>query len=205
MSVYNNRVAVDPGQLSIPRKTWLWLYQRQGFDALKPKRRSDRGKSRTLSYDQQDHLLRLPKETDSIPATVFYEQLIHNGEILPSEVSYTTVYRLIKQHGLLGNEPEKAPHRRRFAHDTINTLWQGDLSEGPYIPVDGKKKRTYLIAFIDDCSRLVPFAQFFISEKFDGLRTVLKEAMIRRGIPKIIYADYTEKNTMPKNLQIPSE
>src|SRR5690625_6506382 len=50
-------------------------------------------------------------------------------------------------------------------------------------------KKTFLIAFIDDCSRLVPYAQFFSSEKFDGLREVTKEALIRRGKPSIIYAD----------------
>lgn len=50
-------------------------------------------------------------------------------------------------------------------------------------------KKTFLIAYIDDCSRLVPYAQFFSSEKFDGLRDVTKEALIRRGKPTIIYAD----------------
>ena len=48
----------------------------------------------------------------------------------------------------------------------------GDLSHGPYIRIDGKAKKTFLIAYMDDCSRLVPYAQFFSSEKFDGLRMV---------------------------------
>ncbi|MCQ6280434.1 hypothetical protein JN080_14410 [Bacillus sp. EB600] len=54
-------------------------------------------------------------------------------------------------------------------------LWQGDLSHGAYVPINGKMKKT--------------FAQFFSSEKFDGLRVVTKEALIRRGKPTIIYAD----------------
>jgi len=169
--------------------SWLALYRKQGLEALKPRHRSDRGTSRTLSEELQDYLLNLRKNEATVPVTVFYDQLIKDGDILPRSVSYTTVYRLFKKHGLLGKETEKAPHRKRFAYDTVNTLWQGDLSEGPMIPVNGKMKRTYLIAFIDDCSRLVPFSQFFVSEKFDGLRTVLKEALIRRGIPKIIFCD----------------
>lgn len=88
----------------------------------------------------------------------------------------------------------------RFTNDKINVLWQADLSHGPYITIGGKMKKAFLIAYIDDCSRLVPYAQFFSSEKFDGLRGVTKEALIRRGKPTIIYADYTEKNTMPNNL-----
>lgn len=35
----------------------------------------------------------------------------------------------------------------------------------------------------------MPYAQFFTSEKFDGLREVTREALIRRGKPRIIYAD----------------
>lgn len=83
--------------------------------------------------------------------------------------------------------PER--ERKRFAHAKVNMLWQADLSHGPYIKIDGKTEKTFLIAYIDDCSRLVPYAQFFSSEKFDGLREVTKEALLRRGRPTIIYAD----------------
>ncbi|MCF6094016.1 DDE-type integrase/transposase/recombinase [Microaerobacter geothermalis] len=171
-------------------QSWLRCYQRYGFEALKPKHRSDRGTSRALTSEDQDHLLSLRKKHPGIPASVFYDQLIEDGEILPKEVSYTTIYRLLKKHGLLGKELLQSPDRKRFAYDTVNMLWQGDLSEGVYLSTDsGKKLKTYLIAFIDDCSRIVPFAQFFPNEKFDGLRTVFKEALIRRGLPKIVYAD----------------
>jgi putative transposase len=168
---------------------WLLDYRRAGFDGLKPKRRSDRGKSRKLSRELEEHLLALRQEERGLPVSVFYDQLVDKGEILPIEVSYTTVYRLLKKHGMIGKEVTKAPERKRFAYDTVNTLWQGDMSVGPYLIVNGKKLKTYLFAFIDDCSRIVPFAQFFFSEKFDSLKAVFKEALIRRGIPKIVYVD----------------
>ncbi|NIK16662.1 hypothetical protein BDD39_003303 [Saccharococcus thermophilus] len=63
------------------------------------------------------------------------------------------------------------------------------MSHGPYIRVNGKAQKTFLIAYIDDCSRVVPYAQFFSSEKFDGLRIVTKEALLRYGKPKRIYSD----------------
>ncbi|WP_019536219.1 IS481 family transposase [Paenibacillus ginsengihumi] len=168
---------------------WHLLYRRHGFDGLKPGRRSDRGQLRTLSQDQQDHVLAQRKERLWMPVTVFYDQLIEQGDIFPKEVSYSTIYRFLKKNGLLGKETPNTPERKRFAHDKVNVLWQTDASEGPRLRIDGKMVRTHLIAFIDDCSRLVPFAQFFPSEKFDGLRTVMKEAMIRRGIPKMAYTD----------------
>lgn len=52
------------GERTIATKTileWLLHYRRNGFDALKPKRRSDRGYSRRLSPDEKDHILDIRK------------------------------------------------------------------------------------------------------------------------------------------------
>jgi putative transposase len=168
---------------------WLLHYRRHGFDALKPSRRSDRDQSRTLTNEQQMHLIALRKERLWMPITVFYDQLIVQGEIFPKAVSYSTVHRFLKKQRLLGKETPNTPERKRFAYDKVNALWQTDASEGPYLRIDGKTVKTFLIAFIDDCSRLVPFAMFVPTEKFDGLRRVMKEALIRRGIPTMLYTD----------------
>src|SRR5690625_605161 len=183
------------GERKVASKTiqgWLLAYRRNGFDALKPKRRSDRGGSRRLSPEDKDEILEVRKKIPHMPVSVFYEQLVKSGEINKNQISYSTINRLLKKHKLAGRNhinfhPEK--ERKRFAHEKVNVLWQADLSHGPYIPMDGKMKKTFLIAYIDDCSKIVPYAQFFSSEKFDGLREVTKEALIRRGKPTIIYAD----------------
>jgi putative transposase len=160
-----------------------------GFEGLKPKRRQDRGQSRNLNTEQLAHIMTLRQEMHAMPVSVFYDQLIAKGEILPHELSYSTLYRILRKNGGLIKEETKTAQRKRFAYETVNTLWQSDVSDGPYLKVSGKKIKTYLFACVDDCSRLVPYAQFFISEKFDGLRTILKEGFIRRGIPKILYTD----------------
>ncbi|MGV3465477.1 MAG: DDE-type integrase/transposase/recombinase [Heyndrickxia sp.] len=180
------------GERRIAAKTmmeWLYKYRKEGFEGIKPKSRLDKGNSRRLSPDHQDHIVTLRKQSLDMPVTVFYEQLIKSGEIMANEVSYSTIRRLIKKHHLTVKPGATTPERKRFAYDRINILWQTDLSHGPYIPVNGRQKKTFLIAYIDDCSRLVPYAQFFTSEGFDGIRTVTKEAFIRRGLPKMIYAD----------------
>lgn len=180
------------GERTVAEKTmkeWLLRYRRHGFEALKPKKRTDRGNSRRLLPDDQDQILELRKKFLHMPVSVFYEHLIELGEINKNQISYSTINRLLKKHNLIGKRMVATPERKRFAHERINHLWQGDLSHGPYIPVDGKKKKTFLILYIDDCSRLVPFGQFFTSEKFDGVRVVTKEALLRRGKPTMIYAD----------------
>jgi putative transposase len=180
------------GERKVAPKTiqeWLLRYRRGGFDGLKPKKRSDQGNSRRLTPDDQDHILEIRKKSLHMPVSVFYEQLIERGEIKKYEISYSTINRLLKKHNLIGKSIVATPERKRFAHENVNVLWQTDLSHGPYVPINGKNKKTFLIAYIDDCSRLVPYGQFFSSEKFDGLRIVTKEALTRRGKPKIIYAD----------------
>lgn len=120
---------------------------------------------------------------------MFYEALIEKGIIKQCDFSYSTVYSFLKKHGLLGREKRKGPERKRFAYDTVNILWQTDLSHGPYLTVGGKKKPTYLLAFIDDCSRIVPGARFSFTEKSDDLMKVFQEALLSRGIPCMVYAD----------------
>jgi len=180
------------GERKIAEKTireWWLHYRRDGFERLKPKKRTDQGNSRRLSPDEQDHILEMRKKYPHMPVSVFYDHLIQCGEINKNQISYSTINRLLKKNKLVGKILTEMPERKRFAHDKINTLWQADLSHGPYVPVDGKKTKTFLIAYIDDCSRLVPYAQFFTSEKFDSLRVTTKEAILRRGKPKMIYGD----------------
>jgi hypothetical protein len=60
---------------------------------------------------------------------------------------------------------------------------------GPYLLINGKKRCTYLIAFVDDASRLLVHGQFFFEENSACLQSVLKQAILKRGIPKRIFAD----------------
>jgi hypothetical protein len=50
-------------------------------------------------------------------------------------------------------------------------------------------RKTYLFAFLDDHSRLVPQAQFYLSERLDSYLDALKQALLRRGLPRKLYLD----------------
>jgi len=168
---------------------WLRSYRKGGFLALRPKGRSDKGICRVLSPEKKEDILALRQKHDLLSVVLFYEKMVADGVLSPDKASYHTVYRLLKAHNLLERNLQASRERKRFSYDKINILWQGDMSVGPYLVLGGKKYRTNLFAFLDDCSRLIPFAQFFFTEKFDCMKTVLKEALTRRGIPKMIYVD----------------
>jgi hypothetical protein len=169
--------------------SWLSDYRHYGFDGLKPQARNDKGTSRALSRDTEEYIFNFRKMRMDMPLTVFYDDLLTNGELLKSEASFATIYRILKRNGLVKKSVNPQPERKRFSHEQVNFLWQGDTSDGPFIPIDGRKGQTFLFAFIDDCSRLVTAARFLPDSKFESMREVLKEALLRRGIPKIIYVD----------------
>jgi len=180
------------GIRSYNRKTlleWHRLYRRHGFDALKPKVRTDKGSSRALPAESAKRLLTLRTENIHLSVKLFHEWLIHEGHFTSSDCSYSTVYRLLKKHQLLKPSVADTSDRRRFAHVDINTLWQTDVSHGPYLTLNGKKRKTYLIAFIDDASRRITGAQFMLAEKNEDLLHVLKSALLTCGKPTMLYAD----------------
>lgn len=78
-------------------KEWLLHYRRNGFEALKPKKRMDRGNSPWLSPNDQDQILEIRKKSLHMPVSVFYEQLIERGEIQKNQISYSTIIRLLKK------------------------------------------------------------------------------------------------------------
>ncbi len=52
-----------------------------------------------------------------------------------------------------------------------------------------RRKKVYLIAFIDDATRYIVGSRFFFDENRPRLEEVLKWAMVRHGIPEIIHVD----------------
>jgi hypothetical protein len=81
---------------------------------------------------------------------------------------------------------------RRFQKAHRNQLWQADLKYGPYVPDPdhpGKMRRTYLLAFIDDATRLVPYAAFYFDQREFQLEQAFKWAVLRYGLPDKIYVD----------------
>ena len=168
---------------------WLSEYRKRGFEELKPRARKDKGHTKALSAEAQDIVLDLRRDNMHISMTAFYEMCVKRSVFEPQNVSYQSISRLMGNHRLLHMSKEPGIQRKRFAYDTVNTLWQGDMSVGPYLTIGRRKYKTHLFAFIDDCSRLIPYAQFFFSENFEPMKTVLKEALLRRGQPKMLYVD----------------
>lgn len=172
-------------------ESWLCSYNKHGIEGLVRGYRSDKGKSRKVSKELGEEIVNRRKANPRIPITLLYEQLVAEGKIDPKNLSRPTVYRYIEDLSLLGEfkADDESPESLRFAHEHVGDLWQGDVMYGPYITIGKKKVQTYLHMFIDDASRYPVYSQFYLSQNFETLRHSFKEAVLRRGIPKLVYTD----------------
>ncbi|MGI6752229.1 MAG: DDE-type integrase/transposase/recombinase [Anaerovoracaceae bacterium] len=170
-------------------ESWLYDYNRYGLDGLTPGFRSDKGKSRKITEEIGGKIKEFRMQHPKVPIAILYERLVSEKVINPIEISRPTVYRYVADMVLPTDGGEAKEESLRFSYQYPGEMWQGDVLYGPYIQVGRKKQQTYLHAFIDDATRLITFSKFFFEQNFETLRISLKEAMLKNGIPKLLYTD----------------
>jgi putative transposase len=170
---------------------WVRRYERSGrkLSSLYPRQRSDKGSFRSLDEETVQTLINLKREHKraSVPVIVRQAKV---RKLLPADFKVTTatLYRLFREKGLMDQETE-TEDRRRFEAELANEIWQSDALHGPQVEEEGKRRKSYLFAFIDDCSRLIPHAEFYLSEKIDSYCDALRKALRKRGLPRKLYLD----------------
>ena len=173
-------------------RDWIKRYRHQGgFEALLPKPRSDRGQSRSLPAAVAEALIAAKEEQPKLSVRLAIAETRAAGKI-PEDLSIppSTVHRLLSKAGLMEKRTEDTDRdRRRFAFERPGQLWSSDVMHGPAVLVDGVKRKTYLIAFLDDATRVVPYAAFAFSENTRAFLPVFKQALLRRGLPERLYVD----------------
>lgn len=174
-------------------RDWLKRYRKGGFEALMPKPRADRGQSRALPASATELLLSIKEDNPKLSVQLVIREARASGT-LPDELPLppATVHRLLARHGLMrkNTDDPTGKDRRRFAFMNAGELWMSDVMHGPCVCIGGKTKRkTYLIAFLDDATRVIPYAAFARSENTQTFLPVLKQALLRRGLPARLYVD----------------
>jgi putative transposase len=171
---------------------WVKLYKDAGgkLDALCNHDRSDSGKSRAIDEESGLALIRLRQELPKATVTRLINEMNKRKLLSPGLVLTTaTVHRFLRSNGLMKRTETALEDRRKFEAELPNDLWQSDCMHGPRVDHQGKSRKTYLIAFIDDHSRLVPYAEFYLSESLASYLKALEEALLTRGLPRKIYTD----------------
>lgn len=185
----STRTRVAPETL----RDWLKRYRHGGFEALLPKPRSDRGRPRLLPQAIADLLVSIKDDHPKLSVPLVIREARASGHV-PADLPLppSTVHRLLTQAGLMRqdlNAPTERD-RRRFAFQKAGELWMSDVMYGPTVFVgDRTRRKTYLIAFLDDATRVIPYAAFALSENTQAFLPVFKQALMRRGLPLRLYVD----------------
>ena len=184
---YSNRTRVSRGAIL----SWVKQYKQSGgkLESLYPRDRKDREKSRAIDAHTAENLIALRKSMPrtTVPALIKImeeRRLVSPGTGLKS----TTVYRFLHSQKLM-KPPAGHPDRRKFEAELPNDMWQSDVMHGPLVAARPRQRKSYLIAFLDDHSRLVPYGRFYLSEKLAVFLDAFENALLKRGLPRKLYVD----------------
>ncbi|MCF8084553.1 MAG: DDE-type integrase/transposase/recombinase [Deltaproteobacteria bacterium] len=168
---------------------WIRLYTESGnrLESLYPKDRSDNGKSRTIDEETGLNLIRLRQEMPDATVPVLI-RMMKDRDLSDKNLRPTTVYRFLHNHNLMKPQVGQ-PDRRKFEAELPNDMWQSDVMHGPMVMVGDRKRKSYLIAFIDDHSRLIPYARFYLSENLASFLDAFEKSLLKRGLPRKLYVD----------------
>ena len=169
---------------------WVTLYKAGGMDALIPRDRSDKGSVRSLSDECIVEIHRLKEKFPRLDAVQIHIRLVQDG-LLPATVSPRTIQRFIKANGLQSPAASGVlKDRKAFEELYFGAMWQADTCFFPYVPDDsGKRRRTYLIAIVDDYSRMIVGARLFFEDNAYNFQKLFKDAVATAGIPQKLYVD----------------
>jgi transposase InsO family protein len=187
--------------------TWVYRYKKNGITTLEQKTRADKNTQRKVPVAELAEAFNeiLPSlstnKVGKIPKSALYRTLLARNYFTRQQLAPTTFYRFVREHDLLDLESTQKM-RMAFAMLHANELWQGDTMYGPSIKqADGKWKKTFLIAFIDDASRLITHAEFFYADDTQNMIHAFRTALYKRGKPERLYFDNGSNYTAKEILQ----
>lgn len=173
---------------------WLYAYRRGGIDALKVQRRRDAGTFRGIDGEVAEQIERVLSAHPKLRTHAIIEHLADRDLLGQPPPSHSTLYRYIRVHRPRGEPPKKTVERRSFEAPYAGYLWQADIMYGPHLPArlpNGRtrKQPSYLIAILDDHSRLLCHGEFFPRQDLAAWLCCLETAMRKRGMPHKLYCD----------------
>jgi len=174
------------GRSTIDR--WIRDWRSGGLAALRPRPRSDTGlvRARPELFEEAVALrLELPSRSAAQIAEILWAR--HRVRVSPR-----TLRDQLRRRGLhreaLAAEPKVFG---RYEADAPNERWITDVVVDPWVPFprtpDSVRARLFVV--VDDHSRLLVHGRFHAAENARVGQEVLRTAVMRRGLPAVLYAD----------------
>lgn len=175
-------------------RRYMAQYRQEGFEGLKPKGKGRRtGETIPNNLLEQAILLRREVPSRSIAQIIQileWEKLVGSGQLKRS-----TLQEKLSEKGYSARHmrmySDSGVAARRFQRRARNQLWHSDIKYGPYLPIgpNGEKKQVYLVAFLDDATRLVLHAGFYPTLDQRIVEQGFRESIQSYGAPESVYFD----------------
>jgi transposase InsO family protein len=167
---------------------WYYRYKKSGLVGITPIARTDTGRPRALTETTIAKIYELKEKFPYITGKAIYKKLIESGSINASDTSLSTIQRFIRNNNLKP-ATESQQTVKAFEMEFANDCWQADTSRTAVIKINGVKTQTFLIAFIDDCSRMITHWQFYGADNAINMQDSFRQAIAKFGVPKMLFTD----------------
>src|SRR5580700_10596121 len=184
---------------------WTLRYRRNGLEALSPKPRQDRGQARAVATETAALIERLKRENPHRTGAALLRELATASQAHQAGLSASTLYRFLRARGLTERQLllDKATAHKKYEAEFANQIWQSDMLFGPWVSrPGGGKQQVFLQAALDDASRLIPHAQFYLNQGLDAFLDCLRQAIAARGVPTRLYMDNAKIYRSPQLARI---
>lgn len=167
---------------------WVRAWRGGGLDGLRPQARADAGSVRAHP-ELADVVAALRIEIPARSAAQIADIIWHRHGV---RVAERTVRAQLRRRGLhraaLAAEPKVFG---RYEAEHPNQRWITDVLVGPFVPFPKQagSVRARLFLIVDDHSRLLIHGRFMPVENTRAGQDVLRQAIVRRGVPEVLYAD----------------
>lgn len=190
-----------------------WFYQARRVSdpvsALRRKYRKDAEISRVLRSELKCVIQQQYREHPGWSYQLHRDNLavrVKESPELEPMPSYSTLRRYMKTNGLckrrtirnrktVGMEiAEKRLEEREirsYEMDYVHSLWHLDFHHGSrkILGKDGQWQKPMLLAILDDCSRLICHAQWYLNEDTESLVHGFVQALQKRALPRAVMSD----------------
>jgi len=189
----SNRIGISERTL----RRYVSAWREGGFDALKPKQGWERPDSSLGESFKQivDAAIELRRESPSRSVADIIKILELEGTISPGgTVARSTLQRHLAARGYASSQmrmyTSKGVAARRFQKEHRNQLWMSDIKYAAYVPdAKGRKKQAYLVAWIDDATRFLVSAKFYLEQTVNSIEDSLRIAIQKYGVPEKVFTD----------------
>ncbi len=178
-------------------RRYLQRFREEGIRSLTRQKRSDAGRLRVFSEQILKRAEELLEQNSRRSVPMLMELLQADAQVgeQVKNISPSTLYFHLKKAGHdfrgRGAEPPTGIYCR-FEAEYPNQLWQGDARHGiplPHPDNEGKRKMTYLFAWVDDFSRKIMAGRYYWDEKYPRLADCFRRASLRWGLAEKLYCD----------------